>query len=198
VETTPSAWFDAPAGPIGALRGVDLAVLVLERAIDVTPARMDLGLTALALEESVRVVAMGRSLDGAAGVRRAIDARVVSVDGFTIRPDGSACDGDSGGALFDGEGRVRAVLSTSPAPCGTVGIEFVSVDVMGDAITRALTDTGATPRDAGTDVHIDGGDAVRASGGCAARPPATRFSDGPVVAAILAFVLSRRRGRLAP
>ena len=199
VETTPGAWFDSSSGPIGALRGVDVAVLVLERAMPIVPAAFVLGLESLSIGDALRVVAMGRSLDGAPGVRRALDVHVDAVQGSVIHTDGAACDGDSGGALFDRDGRLRALLSTSNAPCGSPGIEFVSIDVMRDAITRALADTGAVAVDGGVDANTDAPTIHAGSGGgCAAHPISRPREERWCAIALFAAFVARRRRVIPP
>jgi hypothetical protein len=100
--------------------GSDLAVVVLDRAATVVPARLP---AARSLEGVRSVVAVGYGYHDVKpefafdGLRRYASLEVKSLDGSTVelkeRRDGSVCFGDSGGPQLDGDTVVAITLAGS-------------------------------------------------------------------------------------
>lgn len=119
---SPAAYVKAVHVPPGsALCGDDLAVLELDRALDLEP--LSLAGAAPKSGDHITAVGYGRiGTSGAAGVRRfRTDVEVVSVARTEFMVGESTCFGDSGGPALDDEGDIVGVLSRGGMSCDGAG-----------------------------------------------------------------------------
>ncbi len=129
------------AHPLFAPSGLaDLAVLTLE-----TPSTAPVMTWAAALEanQAVTLTGWGRTETGTtAGLREAHNqvARVRSSQ-FTVSTldgAGNACDGDSGGAVSDAQGRLVGIISGGLSTCGRGDTVHTRLDVFGAWVSTEL------------------------------------------------------------
>lgn len=162
--------------------GGDIAVLVLDEALDVTPKR--LSRAPAAAGDTVRIVGFGYTQPGAAdpadlGALHRGEATVQAVEPNVFSTTGSqwTCTGDSGGpALHLGRDELVGVVSIGPAGCRVSTSYYTRVDryvsLFEDLLPPATTTDAGVPADALGTSDVP---AVATDG--AALPPATGGSD---------------------
>jgi len=192
--------------------GGDIAVLVLDEALDVTPKR--LSRAPAAAGDTVRIVGFGYTQPGAAdpadlGALHRGEATVQAVEPNVFSTTGSqwTCTGDSGGpALHLGRDELVGVVSIGPAGCRVSTSYYTRVDRYLSLFDGLLADPppadAGGPGDASADASAppdgpsdDASAAVPAAsdGGCGVRPLPARPASPWSLLASLALLATRRR-----
>ncbi|HJK90014.1 MAG TPA: S1 family peptidase [Polyangiaceae bacterium LLY-WYZ-15_(1-7)] len=155
VVTTPGTYTDS-GGLGGALVGVDVAVVTLGRAADITPYEVFRGSPEDLFGETLRAVGFGEIPSGGAGVKYETTSTISSVRGGVIYTPPTICQGDSGGPLMTMDNEVIGVASFGTGSCGSGINGYNRVDRFLDMIDGAIRESGVCVGD-GTEV-CDGED----------------------------------------
>ena len=143
----------------GGFEGNDIAVLLLDRAGDLTP--YALGTDAPVRGAAIVGVGYGQTSDAsrAAGRKYRGTSTIGSVTANEIITSGPlSCYGDSGGPLFDASGRVIGVVSRGTAStCGGGRTIYTRVDAHRAMIDAAIRETGGMPGEGTADPGTDDG-----------------------------------------
>ncbi len=150
VRTTPGRYTSGGAGGLGgALVGVDVALLTLERGITAFapyPIRRE-SPSDLVGEEAI-VIGYGQTPSGDTGNKYKGSTVVRSVMGGVIYTGASTCQGDSGGPIIDAAtGEVFGITSFGTGGCGSGYAGFNRIDTFLDLIDEAIRDSGTCVND---------------------------------------------------
>jgi secreted trypsin-like serine protease len=149
------------------LCGADVALLLLDRELDVEPFRV----SATGAAQGAHVVTVGYGGDG---VKRERDHAAVSESTATeIVVEEAPCQGDSGGpAVAEDTGEIVGVASRAGLVCDGSGAHrvYTRADVYGDLVAAALARGAASKRDGGASKRprTDVGAACQHGADCAA------------------------------
>ncbi len=143
-----------PPGALGADGSDDIALLVLDRSVDVATYRWVEALPEA--QAGARVVGIGYGLldleqQQSAGTKRRAQVTIADVNARTVDTTALGCYGDSGGPLFLADGRVWGVLATFDrvegrvdqdgyADCDKVESRYSRTDIWKALIEQAIAD----------------------------------------------------------
>ena len=149
VRTTAGVWTDEGRGLGGALVGVDVAVMTLERGITAFAAYDIRRETPndLVGDEAI-VIGFGETPSGDSGSKYTGRTIVRGVDGNVIYTGASTCQGDSGGPILDAAThQVFGVTSFGTGGCGSGYAGFNRIDSFLEMIDEAIRDSGTCVND---------------------------------------------------
>jgi V8-like Glu-specific endopeptidase len=150
VRTIPGVYTSGRGGLGGALVGIDVATLTLERAIDgVEPKEIRRDAARDQIGQTVTIIGYGEIPSGGAGTKYRGTTRVNSISGNVIYSGAGICQGDSGGPIFDTAGRVFGVASFGTGSCGSGfnGHNTISFAAALELIDAALDEVGSCRND---------------------------------------------------
>ena len=149
VRTTPGVWYD-DRGLSGALVGVDVAVLTLERGItDFAPYEFRREAPNDLVGQEAIVIGFGDTPDGNRSLYKYKGTTTVRfLDGNVIYTAASTCQGDSGGPILDAAThQVFGVTSFGTGGCGSGYAGFNRIDPFLEMIDEAIRDSGTCVND---------------------------------------------------
>lgn len=143
VWTTPGVWTDGSRGIGGELIGIDVAILTLSSNVSgVTPKEISFETATRLAGQEVTVIGFGETPAGEVGIKYRTTASVQTVMGGVIYTGASICEGDSGGPMFDSDGKQVGVTSFGNGSCGSGYGGFNRVDRFQDDIQRVVAEAG--------------------------------------------------------